>query len=104
MERVLSRRELKGSDYGLKVANQRIEGKVVHIPVGKTGTALIESDQGVIVGQFNPPVTPDRALPLKFKVGQPIWSFDQRRAFSHGRIADAHSVIGCAKPDLLVDH
>ena len=104
MERVLSRRELKGLDYGLKVTYPGIEGKVVHIPVGESISALIEPDHGVIGRQFHPPMPPERALPLEFKVGQPIWSFDQRRSISYGRVADAHSVVGCAKPNLLVDH
>ena len=59
---------MKGFYNSLKVTYPRIERKVIDEPIRKARTSLVEPNHRVIGGQFLPPMTPNRVVPLEFNV------------------------------------
>src|SRR5260221_4042531 len=75
--------EAEGVDDRLEVPDECINGERGVVPIRKTVPAIIVMNEGMILGEFFGPVTPDRAFPAVSKMAEPV-----RRPHHRGAIAD----------------
>ena len=89
-----------GVGHCLEIAQIGIERQVLDRPVRQAATATVVSRHGVILLHLEQSRTPNRALPVEFKMVEPRRDLDQRRAAAARGVGNANPVRGPAEMNL----
>src|SRR4030095_12523801 len=81
-----------GIDHFFKVLDRSFEGKIADVPVRKTTAALVIPHQGIVLHNFRQPLPPQRGLPLKIQVIEPMDGSHQHWSLSSDAVRDPHTV------------
>ncbi len=81
-------------DHGLQILDPALEREVADVPVGHTAPALVVTHEAEVIAEEANPVSPDRALPFVFEVGQPVRGLDQHGSRARLGPGELDSVSG----------
>ena len=84
--------KLERIDDRLEIGHHGVEGKIGHVPVGKTRASRVVTDEHAPFGQGLGPMAPDRIVPIELEVREPVVDAHQRRTLARGRKGDPHVV------------
>lgn len=78
--------------YRFQIAYKGIEGDVFYIPVGQAIASRNIAHEAMMFGKPMQERTPDRTLPVIFKMIEPIAGFYDRRSLADAGIGDIHAI------------
>src|SRR5216684_2825785 len=81
-----------GVNDALEITHERLEGNILHVPVGETISPLVVADQPVSRGDRLKHVAPDRTLPVIFQMVEPVRGLHQRWPLADRGVGDSHPV------------
>src|SRR5262249_29789098 len=87
--------------HGLEIAHEGFERKVVGVPIGEAGSALVVADQAELSLQSRQQRLPHLALPIELDVVHPIRDLNDRQAVSTRRDREIEALRGAAEAHLL---
>lgn len=88
-------------DDGFEVFNVAVRREFDPLTIGQAASAPVVVDQRVMTGQQGEPRAPDRTVPVKSQMMDPMRCPDERRSLSASRVSDPRAIIARAEADLL---
>src|SRR5208282_1477421 len=91
----------RGIHHGLKVLDPKLEGHLLHVPLGEAVATFVVADQSMVSGHFDEPMSPERAVPFIVKMIEPIGGLDERISGASASVGQTDAIPGDTKLDLL---